>query len=357
MDNWFNFLNFLKFKSYDRINLTKKIVLFIASILILLYVANSFLWLFLFNSLPSILEFLTDIMLSLFVSSKVSIIWAPEILFIAVFGAVLFWFIVVFMPLLWENINLYRTPKCSRFELEDCLNNVDFQGRVEKDVKEFSVTSSGSGMLLKHYFQNLLVEFKFKFEVDKKNKSPWKETLESTDAGDKYITKNNFLGFIFRARDFDNYFMLSIGTKHFSKTIGEVSQKSLTGEKYLMITPHIRVGGAWDILNEQRYLFSDIPNFKVTGYNQTVLQIRDNLLELWVIKPQDKIEKCVERPKDQPDFVWRIPSYYLINWGQKSSESPGDSSKIPFSKSIGRIGFRAYGKERFLIKDLSFSKI
>lgn len=330
-----NLLYFLRFRAVDRWELTKRIFLFTISIVALLFLVK-----YLFR--------LTEL-------------WAPEIILVAIFGAVLLWVLVVVWPSLCESIWSVLTPhtlELKDLELEDCLNNIDFQGKVEKKDRRFLITSSGSGMIFKHYYwRDFEAEFEFKFEGE--NGSSLKTSYERTKLQNEYVTANNYLGFIFRARDFDNYFMLSIGVKIFVTQVKKVSSENLNGKEYLFITPHVKVGGAWDVFTENKW---SIPgNFNVAGDNKLIIQAEGNTLKLWIEQPNEKKDgenQKKKKEKGEPFFIWYLPTHYLINWGkEKKEDSPGDSSKIPFRNSIGRIGFRAYGDEKFLVRNLTIKKV
>lgn len=340
MESW---LYFLRLKAFDRLGLTSRIVLFVSSILIILYLINLFSQLFLFNYVLYPLEFLVEFINLLVFGSKLSLIWAPDVVLVALFGAILLWFLAVLVPWAREFFGFIITPCIFPFEPEECLNNIDFQGKVVKRDKEFSVTSSGSGMLFKHYWRDFNAEFGFKFEGE--NGNPLKPALDGED---------NYLGFVFRARDFDNYFMLSIGVKKYKK------QKE---KEFLLITPHVKVGGAWDVFIGEKTLVEEVTTFSVDGDNKLVIQVKKNVLKLWVEKPDKKWgqeNQKVKTKEREPFFTWHLPTHYLINWGEEKeadSHAPGDSSKIPFRNSIGRIGFRAYGEEKFWIRNLTITTL
>lgn len=337
-----NLLYFLRFKALDRYELSKRIVLFVLSVIGLLYLINLGIQFFIYNHPLGIQEFLVEFSKLLSYGSKSVSIWVPEIILVAIFGAILLWSLAVAFPwfreLLGFVITWITTFDQGHLELEDCLNNVEFQGLLEKEGNGFLTTSSGSGMLFKHFWRDFEAEFELKFKGE--NGTPLKTSYERTKLLDEYITANNYLGFIFRARDFDNYFMLSIGVKVFSTRIKKVSIKNLKGKKDLLITPHVKVGGAWDVFTENS---RDLKNFNFGEYTKIKIKVKSSLLKLWVGKLDG-----------EPLFTWHLPTHYLINWGkEKKEDSPGDSSKIPFRTSIGRIGFRAYGEESFLIKNLT----
>lgn len=354
-----NFLYFLRFKAINRWWLTKRIALFIFFAIAIFYLINLLAQLFLFNYPLGPQEFLVGFAELLLLSPKLTTVWAPEIILFAIFGAILLWFLVVMIPWISEAIGSITTPGTFTFEPEDCLNNIDFQGKVEKRDKEFSITSSGSGMLLKHYWRDFEAIFEFRFlgEDEEKGES-LKTSYEPDNLGNKYCTKNNYMGFIFRARDFDNYFMLSVGVKKYVKQICSVCEDNLLDKKFLLITPHIRVDGAWDVFTENKWPTKDVRNFSVVGDNKLRIQVKRSVLSLWIEKLDEKGNQKNKKEKDKPFFTWHLPTHYLINWGnEKKEDSPGDSSKIPFRNSIGRMGFRAYGDEKFLVRNLTIEKI
>lgn len=347
-----NLLYFLRFKALDRSELTRRIILFIISALALLYLINFISQLLLLNYSLHPLEFLNELMGQTVFGSKLSLFWIPEIVLIAIFGAILLWLLVVFIPWVLEVHGLLTTPCIFQFEPEECLNNIDFQGKVEKRDKELFITSSGSGMLFKHHWRDFEAKFEFKFLGE--NNGPLKTSRE-THLGNEYCTKNNYLGFIFRAKDFDNYFMLSVGVKKFAELTGKlVCKDKLLGKEFLLVTPHVKVNGAWDVFEGNQFDFPE--QFQIDDYNIMRIVVRGNHLDLWLEK-QDAKQNQKKQTTEVPLFTWYLPTHYLINWGNKKEEerevySPGDSSKIPFRNSIGHIGFRAYGDERFLIRNL-----
>lgn len=345
-----NLLYFLRFKALDRIGLTKRIFLFIISTLLLLFLVNYLM--------------------------QPSEIWAPEIVLVTIFGAGLLLLLIAW-PSLYECLCSFVTPPCLKFEdlnLEGCLNDIEFQGKVTFDSKEeaLSVTNSGSGMLfhrafLNYYWKDFEAIFEFKFVGERKDEL-LKASYEVTKLGNKYCTLNNYLGFIFRAKDLDNYFMLSIGAKKYQerKGISKCDEDNLEGKETLLITPHIRIGGMWEVFDTKRWGLP-IPQFRIKDYSAVKIVVRGTRLDLWLGKLLEKQrQECQEIKEEIHLFAWNIPTHYSINWrdGQNKEEgyddkgyTPGDSSKIPFRNSIGRIGFRAYGDEKFLVRNLTIKRI
>jgi len=358
MDNW---LYFLRFRARDRWELTKHTFLFIFFSLLFLYGIYSIIFRY---ALP------LD-------ASTLKLIWdkTPELILSAIFGAIILLVLVVFLQVR-EELGLFMTEHCFIFNPKDCLNNIDFQGMVTFEPKEkaLSVTNSGSGILfhrplLNYYWRDFEAIFEFKFLGEEKGKS-LKTSYELTKLGSTYCTQNNYLGFIFRAKDLDNYFMLSIGAKKYQERICEpkCEEPNKEGKKILLVTPHIKIGGMWEVFEGKKFtLPKELPRFKIEDYIFLRIVVRGTRLDLWLGELAKKRgQECQELKEEMHLFTWDLPTHYSVNWsdGQNKekeqddkSYSPGDSSKIPFRNSIGRIGFRAYGDERFLIRDLTIKKI
>lgn len=342
MDSLFYFLNFLRFRPPDRLELTLRICSFIILTLTLIYLICSF-----------IAGYWLDFNLS---TVRYILRSAPELIFVAIFVGLLL-LLTILLSYFCDILRWIKTPYSFTFEPEDCLNNIEFQGKIQNRDKGFAITSSGSGMLFKHYWRDFEVKLKFRFEGE--GKTALKTSYEKTKLQDEYITANNFLGFIFRARDFDNYFMLSMGTKKFIERVKCVSKENLVKREYLLITPHIRVGGAWDVFTENKFSLP-VRNFSVAGDNNLIIRVERSILKLWIEKLNEQKNKKGKKVMGVPFFTWHLPTHYLVNWGREKeidSHSPGDSSKIPFRNSIGRIGFRAYGDEKFLIRNITIKKL
>lgn len=287
--------------------------------------------------------------------------WAPEAITIAIFTLLVIWGITIVWywliniykwissPCKWESKNGFP---------QDCFNDIIYQGQIKRRTDNaIFLTNSGAGILLKNMFwKNFTIEFKFNFES-------LRPTLEKDylrpEAGEyrEWLHKpeSNFIGFIFRALDLDNYFMISIGIKQ--KLINDKVPEDGGNnyEKKLLITPHIKVDGKWEVFTRGREEEVNLGSLKIDDFNIVVCEVKDRLLVL-TLKNKNRIVVN--------NYKWNLPSNFSPTYIDKNQVrekgeeySYGDSSQIPFVNSFGMIGFRTYGDEHAVIKDIVITKL
>lgn len=174
--------------------------------------------------------------------------WAPDSILIAVFTLLVLWVSVVLGWVLGCAKKLILSP--SEWKLEEnfefeCFNNLDIQGKVTAYDKNVKLTSSAAGILLKNnYWVDFKINFKFNFEKLKLSREVDWARINGKIEEIRHMPQNNFFGFLFRAQDLDNYFMISLGIKQVIKK--SLKSKKISARSYnkrFLITPHIKVDG------------------------------------------------------------------------------------------------------------------
>ncbi len=145
------------------------------------------------------------------------------------------------------------------------------------------------------------------------------------------IVRDN-CGWIVRARDLSNYVMLQCGLDQ--------------------INPHIKRNGIFFISHG-----------KDPGVNLTFdTQLR---LDLWykaiIHCEKSRLTIRISDQKQQPIFdrIWTIPERQVFRYKEKIGEEDKESKTIvlPVDLDFGTIGFRCWGHEQSLIRDLLIRKI
>ncbi len=335
----------IKVRDKLRFTLTVSVVIFIT--LLSLYLVN----LFVFHTNPF------DFFKSIFFPN-IKNVFVPEAVLVTIFALLVVWVLAIVIPTIYHFCQFVTNyfpffEKTKKFTPDDCLNNLVFQGKVEKiGLRSFRVTNSDSGALIKfHYWKDFTANFKFNFKELKQSIEV--DYIREKDNSHLYIKKvhrpsNNYFGFIFRAQDLDNYFMISVGIKdivEYNKPPNATGKLSYV--RKLLITPHIRLNGKWDVFSSQVY-----PNDRKTsldvGKDHTIkAKLERNKLELEIVEI-----------KENP-FIWELPTNFRSSWPIEKKESRseeysfGDESIIHFRESYGMIGFRAYGEEHVIIDELN----
>ena len=204
-------------------------------------------------------------------------------------------------------------------------------------------TNTNSGFLLKPkwlWSGRVWKDFEASIDVDfkKQRKRINRQLYEDNDKKIKErditsIRYKKLIGIIFRARDFENYFLLEVW--------------KIDG--WLVIRPHTRIEGNWDapVLNPDSNSYAFASNIdqltltlKVKG-DKATLQVNSDVNNL---------------------LVWVLPAHYEINLSQHSQINQGDLKqanvrKISFRLKAGRFGFRNYGDEAAIVKRLDIKPI
>ena len=182
------------------------------------------------------------------------------------------------------------------------------------------------GRVWKNFKATFTVEFK-----EQKIKALNSEKIIGTDYTEHTIKKPYvyLIGIVFRAQSFDDYFMLEIWKKN----------------SYLSIRPHVRVFGNWDA----PMLNPDVSAFPLKSKNLKKFE--------FCLIVEDEVVKLIINSDEENPLVWLLPSHYQINLArdqnyQSNDLKSGVTSKIPFKDMAGMFGFRNYGNEIAIIKNL-----
>lgn len=353
--DWFKLL---KTKIYNRIAFLIFTAFLIFLILLVIVVINAFArdihifhdrYIFNFQNIVDILKQ---------VFKKNSEYWAPEPILIVLFTLVLLWLYVILGGLIkfaW-HANPINSPR--KWELNknfnfECFNDLEIQGNISRVNKSLKLTSSPSGILLKHKFwRDLEVKFKFNFEKLKIDRSPevnWIK-IEGQYRQIPHKPENNFFGLLIRAQDLNNYFMISVGIKQIIRE--EQGKNMLATNPYdlkVLITPHIKVDGNWEVFESSKF---DLLDIKIKEDNQVICKVKGNILTL-------NIRNIIK-------YQWILPNKFRMNWAGEAMGNVdsnkrefvfGDPNTIPFRDSYGMVGFRAYGEEYVTIKKIVITKL
>jgi hypothetical protein len=232
------------------------------------------------------------------------------------------------------------------------LNNILFQGKLKiLDDSVIHLTNSHSGFVFKNlWWKNFKASFKFKFDNLEISAVNWLNLDKKPDEKDEIIIipqKFNNLGFIFRAQNLEDYFMIIIGVQRSKK---EFEDKKVTPDKDelpVVITPHIRLGGKWEIFGGEPLEGATI---KIKEFNSVKITVVNALA---IVEINDKL------------YTWNLPTNFErgtaeIEKARVDTEkiTQGvNSTRIPFRTSFGMIGFRASGAEKFQLKNIKIKRL
>lgn len=255
---------------------------------------------------------------------------------------ILFWIIFyLFLRMLWQEIITFYTklsPATYGFNYvntrsrsnrrqnpltpQKFLQDFIFQGNVKPINDGLMVTNSPAGCLIKP------IPFLFNWHRKWAN---FQAELEIEFPKQKQEGFNDFIGIVFRAQNFDDYFMLEV----------------CRIDNDLVIRPHVRVNVNWDApyLNPD---FNRLTNFFNVRRKKAILNIKTKGNEVNVV------ESATNR-----ELKWYLPSHVEANLLQAvgGNQSRNDLSKtyvgeIYFRNKAGMFGFRNYGNELAFIKSL-----
>ncbi|MBI4225642.1 hypothetical protein HY612_00850 [Candidatus Roizmanbacteria bacterium] len=324
-------IGFLKFRNYSKLKFTFQVFIIITTITVTLLLVN-----FLYNKiiyLPKLdfFEFLQKII----IRDSGLHIWLPDSILVVLFGVYVLWILTVILPLFYFCIQTLASwspfSKEVTFITRENLNNLTYMGKVhEFGTKGFRITNS-EGVLLKHlYCRNFIATINFDFQGLKPAYEPViiKKKIDNvlTDALQTEVvnSEDNYVGFLFRALDLNNYFMLSIGIKQKVKIIKNKREY----RKKLLITPHIRVDGQWQIFPADEFPKEDFAVQEIVkekGRNEIVFKVKSNTV-------------VVDINGEYEIYKWNLPTNFIKNYGDSDSEKSiesrkyafGDTSIIPF---------------------------
>ncbi|MEK7573153.1 MAG: hypothetical protein AAB531_01885 [Patescibacteria group bacterium] len=196
------------------------------------------------------------------------------------------------------------------------------QGNVFVSEDGLIISNSNSGCLIRprFIFSRIWKNFTAKIEIE------FTTQLHDINNGNNF---NNILGILFRAQNFDDYFMIEINYIN----------------KHIVVRPHIRVGGNFDApeLN---------PDF-----NSYPIDLSENMhLNIELVVRENKATLYVNGDRESP-LIWILPDYAEPRLIQHAGGVVKDGSKtliseVYFKKWAGMFGFRNYPNELALVKSL-----
>lgn len=281
---------------------------------------------------------LINLLLNIFLPNRHEV-WAPEALYLFLFGLLVIWIFVVFVPAIFFEIKQFTSlspwSKIVNLIPNANLKNLIFQGSisVENDVI-LRVTNADRGVLFKNiWWKDFQTRLKFNFGGLKSSIKDW--------GNGNMNTYNNYFGFVFRAKDLDNYFMFQVGIKMIPKQrLGDDYQQA--EENYLLVRPHIRFKGEWEGFKEVR---APLNGFDVNIFNSLSCTVKGNMATL-------------DFNGGRVVLNWHLPTNFGTVVKEKNNEFTfGDTSLITFRNEFGMVGFRAYGDEKVLIKDIEVHQL
>lgn len=222
--------------------------------------------------------------------------------------------------------NVFLLPK------ED-FSNLIWHGDIDVlNSTDLLVTRTDRGILFKNvYWKDFIATFSFKFV------SIFPVRRQTTAEEEDMNLYENYLGFIFRAIDLDNYFMIQIGL--------EIDKKAGNKVRKIFFRPHVRINGEWENIHKE--ITTDLTNhpFHWNKLNK--------------VKCVVKNVKLTFELNDQFLGEWNLPTHSGRKVEKKETTLYhfGDTSLIPFRYDYGMIGFRASGQENAIIKDIKIEQL
>ncbi len=233
--------------------------------------------------------------------------------------------------------------KNRKLTTEKYLKEWIFQGNSQPFKGGLLVTNSNSGCLIRpkgvlgttRIWKNFEANIEIEFAAQNKGINP----IPPHSHDGKLICISDecnypfqdYLGIIFRAQSFDDYFMLEV-TKI---------------NDYLIVRPHVRVGGNWDapILNPD---VNSLPlNSRAFSLN---LKVHDDIATLFL---------------NGNSINWLFPTHLERNLVQHGADEKAQKEILSknliaesfFKNRAGMFGFRCYGNQIALIKSLVITPI
>lgn len=218
----------------------------------------------------------------------------------------------------------------SRFDKE-----WEFQGNVQVLDEGISVTNTPSGCLIKNNYwdtrvwEDFSASLKVNFEKYIGLENDYFQNNISYLLKAKKVEFRKVIGVIFRAQNLDDHFMLGV----------------MVEENSLIFRPHVRVAGNLDI-PLRNSAGSTFKTAKSISSVQLKILVRQNELKVFLNQGK-KWVYC---------YYWLLPSFYKINLSEtQQSDSDIVTRKIYFKNLPGMFGFRNYGNELALVKDLKIN--
>lgn len=206
------------------------------------------------------------------------------------------------------------------------------QGNVFIGDDGLIVTDTHSGILLRPkllWMGRVWKDLEAKFKVDLKEQRSW-NTSDDNEEKDWLPIENKFrqiLGIIFRAQSLDDYYMFEIWK------VG----------KNIVLKPHVRISGDW---------YAPIYNSPIIYSISKDQSVFDFKLEL-----KGRITKLFIKNSRKP-LVFVLSSEYEISLDRKTGDlRDGTVRDIPFKDRAGMFGFRNYGNEAAVVKNLTIKPL
>jgi len=218
----------------------------------------------------------------------------------------------------WIRVQLNK-DKIYIFNSKDWPNKWVFNGKTELTKEGYLfVKSSRAGCLLKNYYwKDFRMSFEMKCSID--DSRPQK-----------------VVGFIFRAEDLDNYFMIEIGQ----------------GDPTPGLKAHVRYKGGWEQTSIEG------KTFDFSEFTRISLEVKEDTVRVLL--------------KNTPIFNWILPTHVDVNHVEsgvrdtakkEKQESitvgavSGHVQRIPFRLEQGLVGFRAHLKHGAIIRNLEIKPL
>lgn len=263
----------------------------------------------------------------------------------------IFIWITAFLIIRWvwydwiKTLIASRFPETYRFNINKKKLTTDrflkewiFQGNSQPNNGGLLVTNSNSGCLIKpttilgiFHTKRIWKNFIANIEIEFLTQSTKKINPIPPHTHDKEIICVNdgcnypfqdYLGIVFRAQSFDDYFML------------EVTRI----EDNLVIRPHIRIGGNWDA--------------PILNIDSNSLPITKQQLLLNIIVKDEILTISLGNSSIEWIFPTNIDTNLIQQAKDKEQIAKTLISEIYFRNRAGMFGFRCYGNQIALIKSL-----
>ncbi len=216
---------------------------------------------------------------------------------------VIFISLLVIIYLRLRDKDFYYLALKSRSEKRDWIGEGNFD--FSQAEKSFYITASASGVIYSKCLTWSNYKMSFKFKII-----------------------NKCLGIVVRAINLSNYLMF---------------QCSLQG-----INPHIRINALWFVQkhNDMGVDLSFSKPLSKDKWYKGIFICENRTIKILILEDKNKIF----------DREWTIPSDKIFHY-KEAKDSDEKKIIFPVDLDYGTIGFRNYGDEKALIKDLLIEKI
>ncbi|OGM74830.1 hypothetical protein A2382_03380 [Candidatus Woesebacteria bacterium RIFOXYB1_FULL_38_16] len=234
-------------------------------------------------------------------------VYFPDTIIVALYFLVIIYIFVLLKDFREWVIIFCNRDKTFSFRIGDWPGLWIFNGGCEFGPEKLVINSSRSGCLLENYYWK---DFTMSFDVK----------FEEND-----IQKQKLFGIIFRAKDFDNYFMLEIGIRPEKYSDSNGNESVIEG-----IKPHLRYKGGWEELAIKKIDKFDFGKNK--SFQRIKLRVIGNRVDLFY--------------QGGNVFSWRLPTHVDVNHfesGVIEGRTNGlDLLASQCVSSYGLVGFRSH---------------